>query len=267
MVQGGGEARVLGWRRERRRGREARRHASELSVRLGCQMLSSLARSLSGARIRRLAFGAFASLASLASLAGCADPEGEFDAFGDRVRQAEGSGGGGGSGGGAECTPPAPGEIDGDYLVALSARIKKPAPIVFLTKVETVDQGGQLALTLTFQPLSAADRKTPVGEPTGPLGPYLVAADGSFTLDLGPVFVPGEANPITGSDIEADADMMGKLCAPADFVCGEVTGVARASIELTLDGGSTFTFQKVTDPASLPPPVIGCEKSPAAPLE
>lgn len=230
-------------------------------------MLSSHARPARGAHLRRapvLALALALAVALAASPLGCADPQGEFDAFGERVRKADGTSSGGGAGGGGECELPAADAITGQYLVALSAKIARTKPIVFLAHVNAVEQGGQLMLSLDVQPLASADRKTPVGAPSGPLGPFPVEPDGSFTLDLGKVSVSGEANPITCSDIEADADMIGRICQPADFFCGEVTGVAKASIELQLDGGSTFTFQRVTDAASLPDPVVGCDKKAAA---
>ncbi|HSO00070.1 MAG TPA: hypothetical protein VLS89_17375 [Candidatus Nanopelagicales bacterium] len=199
-----------------------------------------------------------------AALTGCADPEDELNDFVERRDQISTTGtttttdtGG--------CTVPAAGAIDGDYLLALSATLNPAKPILFLAQVTTSAMGDGLGFSMNLQALTAADRSTPVGAATD-VGPFQVNADGSFVADLPPLTVPNTANPITGSEIQADATMTGSLCDPAEFICGTVTGTAIASITLNLDG-STFTMEKVPTPGAYPePPQINCAGTLAEPL-
>ncbi|WP_433930133.1 hypothetical protein AB3662_39995 [Sorangium cellulosum] len=216
---------------------------------------------------------ASATFSCAALLAGCADPQGRYDDFETRdtaIREDQGSGeggsdgeGGSGGGGGGSCLPEA-GAPDGDFFFSLSAYLSPRAPIVFLSKLTTEASDGGLSFSLSFQPLEAADRKTPTGEPFD-VGPYEVSADGQFTAELPTIVVPGNANPISGSELEATITLTGALCAPADFVCGDVTGTATRPIALDLKG-STFAMERITDPSSYPAPVINCDRDPARPL-
>ncbi|WP_437621072.1 hypothetical protein [Sorangium sp. So ce1151] len=215
---------------------------------------------------------ALASALPFASLLlGCADPEGRFDDFQARdttIREDQASGeggsdGSGGGGGGGSCLPEA-GAPDGDFLFSLSAYLNPQAPIVFLSTLTSEARDDGLSISLSFQALEAADRKTPTGTPVD-VGPYEVSADGQFTAELPTIVVPGNANPISGSELEATITLSGALCAPADFVCGDVTGTVTRPLSLDLKG-STFAMQRITDPDSYPAPVINCDKKPARPL-
>ncbi|MGK3999523.1 hypothetical protein [Sorangium sp. So ce1024] len=209
------------------------------------------------------------SSACAALLAGCADPEGRFDDFQARdtaIRedQAGGDGGsdGSGGGGGASCVPEA-GAPDGDFFFNLSAYLNPRTPIVFLARLTTEASDGGLSFSLRFQPLEAADRRTPTGEPFD-VGPYEVSDDGQFTAELPTIVVPGNANPFSGSELEATITLTGALCAPVDFVCGDVTGNVARPLALDLEG-STFAMERITDPASYPASVINCKRDPALP--
>ncbi|WP_437588410.1 hypothetical protein [Sorangium sp. So ce1000] len=225
---------------------------------------------------------ASAALPFAALLIGCADPEGRYDDFEARdttirEHQASGGDGGGGSdgtggagggdagggGGGDACLPEA-GAVDGDFLFSLSAYLNPRAPILFVTSLTTEASDDGLSFSLTFQPLKAADRRTPTGDPFD-VGPFELSADGTFTAELPTLVVPGDANPISGSELEATITLSGALCAPADFVCGDITGTAARPVSLDLRG-STFTMERIADPRSYPAPVINCDKDPARPL-
>jgi hypothetical protein len=209
---------------------------------------------------------AAAALASSPLLISCADVEGRYDDFEARdTKIRESQGGSGGNGGEDGCTRPEPGAADGDFLLSLSARIRRKSPILFLAGLTTEATDSGLSFSLEVQTLVAADRKTPTGTPI-PVGPFEIDADGSFVAELPPVAVPSDGNPISTRDIEAEITLIGSLCAPADFVCGDVNGALTEPLELGLDG-STFTLQRITDPDSYPEPVINCNKDPAAPLE
>ncbi|XXY54100.1 hypothetical protein WME91_23510 [Sorangium sp. So ce269] len=213
---------------------------------------------------------ALASALPFASLLlGCADPEGRFNDFQARdttIREEQASGGGGsdGSGGGGGSCLPEAGAPDGDFLFSLSAYLNPQAPIVFLSTLTSEARDGGLSISLSFQALEAADRKTPTGTAVD-VGPYEVSADGQFIAELPTIVVPGNANPISGSELEATITLSGALCAPTDFVCGDVTGTVTRPLSLDLKG-STFAMQRITDPDSYPEPVINCDKKPARPL-
>jgi hypothetical protein len=208
-----------------------------------------------------LAFLAFPAVGLVAAPGCVADADGEYEAFAKRASK-----GGGpiecGSDGG--CTPPAAGEIDGDYLFALSAVIGPQKPLLFLTTVTTTAGAAGLEVTWKLQPLSAADRTTPVGTPVE-FEPFTVASNGCFLADPGPLDVTGEANGITGNPITADVTLTGQLCGTDGFYCGQVGGVVTSPINLPLDG-STFTLTKLPSPGAYPdPPAINCDKDLAEP--
>jgi hypothetical protein len=136
-------------------------------------------------------------------------------------------------------------------------------PLVFLAQVTTEAMGDSIGLSMNLQALSAMDRTTPVGDAAS-VGPYQVEADGRFVADMDPMTIVGEANPITGTEIVSDATLAGTLCEPGDFICGDVTGTAQASIMLNLEG-STFTMQKITDPEMYPEAVINCARDVSPP--
>lgn len=195
--------------------------------------------------------------------AACADPQGAYDEFVERQTTASSSssstGGSGGGGGGAGCTAPAVGELDGDHLLVLSAKLSPKKPIVMAAKVTTADEGGKTAVTMQLQPLDAADRQTPVGAAIDvPVFP--IEADGTFVLSVPSADVDGTANPITGNTLKGVAATLtgSGMCSPFAFACGDVTG-AITTPPVKLDG-STFTLQPVTDPATPPEVFINCAK-------
>ncbi|XXX75301.1 hypothetical protein WMF30_47400 [Sorangium sp. So ce134] len=159
---------------------------------------------------------------------------------------------------------PEAGAADGDFFFSLSAYLLPQAPIVFVASLTTEASDGGLSFSMTFQPLEAADRRTPTG-PSVDVGPFELNEDGTFAAELPTIVVPGNANPISGSELEATITLSGTLCAPADFVCGDVTGTATRPVNLDLVG-STFAMERITDPSSYPASVINCKKDPARPL-
>lgn len=204
-------------------------------------------------------------LGSIVALAGCPDPQGEFDAFGERLEQSMGEGGAGGegTGGAAACTLPAAAEADGTYLFSLAAKLNPQKAIVLDTTMTTeAGADGGLVVNLSMQPLSGMDQATPVGEPIV-RNDLAVAADGTFDWDFGQVTVAGAANPLTFSDIEATLQAQGTLCTQSpDFICGTITGIVTKPLNMfDLSNGSTFTMQKYE--GSPPSPVINCAKEPA----
>ncbi|HEX6245259.1 MAG TPA: hypothetical protein VFZ61_30260 [Polyangiales bacterium] len=206
------------------------------------------------------------------TLAGCVDPAARFDEFVAREEAAKMPPGGGG-----EPVPdagfvlPTPEQSAGNFLLAVSTGLGRTKPVVSLLEVEADDQDGQLELRLRYRPLAASDRKTPVGE-FNAWQSVLVNADGTYTAPSIRVAVPGAANPIDGSNIEADLTLQGRPTAKVepgktvDFLCGDVSGTLFAyGLPLPL-AGSTFTATRIVDPDAYPDVTIDCQMNPAAPL-
>ncbi len=219
-------------------------------------------------------FTCFAAAAALAF--GCADPEGNFSDFKDRHGKINGGGGAGGADAGTQdagaCVVPMAGELDGDYMFALSAvtagnKANKNRPIMVFTTVTTKDGAGGLEMDWNLQPVEWKDRKTPAGSAISING-IAVDANGSFDVDPDPLDVVGIANPLSGSDITADITSLkgdGTICNTGGFYCGTVAGDVSKPIPLSI-AGSTWTLEKIEGGVYPEPPKIDCAKNEALPL-
>jgi hypothetical protein len=197
---------------------------------------------------------------ALLGLAGCPDPAAEFDDFETRWRAANPDAGGGVVDSGP-CPAPDPSALGGRYIFALSAVIERTKPILFLADVS----GGPEGLTFALQPLSAADRRTPVGPPTT-VGPFPLSPDGAFHAELPPLVVTGEANPITGSQIAAQLVVLdARFCDISGFYCGSVSGNLIEPIPLDL-ATSTFAMERITGGTPPAEPYLSCARDRAVPL-
>ena len=145
----------------------------------------------------------------------------------------------------------------GLYLLAVSTIISPQLPLQFLA---TVDAADPALWDLSLQPLALDQGQT--GSPQTPVGDPLVfddvaVVDGGFTIDFGETLLPGQTNPITGSDITATITMSGTVVDP-DFFCGLVGGMVTMPLMTSIDG-STFAAVRVTGLESLPDAVpINC---------
>ncbi|NVB36673.1 hypothetical protein G6O69_02440 [Pseudenhygromyxa sp. WMMC2535] len=195
---------------------------------------------------------------------GCPDPEARFNEFldateDDRIKDEGGTEDGGeddsGDSGEEGLT-----DMSGTYLFALVTTLDPETPLQFVTTIDMVvaDDGQSATADFSFQPLSLdVGAKT---EPREFVGDPLVYtdvsfdADGNYELDMGNVQVSGEANPITGSDIEATLQVIGEIVHARAF-CGELTGEVTSPLTYDL-AGSTFAAIMLdddgSDPASLP---------------
>jgi hypothetical protein len=159
---------------------------------------------------------------------------------------------------GGDDGPMAPPPTSGMFLLAIDTVINPGLPLQY--RVET--KATVTDIELVLQPLSLNQGETIL--PREPVGEALVASaipvvDGAFEIDLGEVMIPGEANPITGSDIVAEVVLHGMFVSP-DAYCGTVTGTVIAPIQAPLDG-STFGAQ-IVEPdlvgEDLPAPIGAC---------
>jgi hypothetical protein len=185
----------------------------------------------------------------LLSAEACVDPKGRYEDFIDRTADMRGR----------DAGMTATGErfdFSGRYLLALSTTLAPGQPILFACDISVASD--LETLDLSIQPLTTDDSampREPVGDTLDVTG-IAYAEDGTFSADFGEVTVPGEANPISGSDIVAtvaitatafpmDADL------PNHF-CGEATGMATVPLALDL-AGSTFGAVETDDLASTDP--------------
>jgi hypothetical protein len=197
-------------------------------------------------------------------LAGCPNPQGQFDDFGTRYEKTMGASSSSSTGGGGApaCSAPAVGMADGTYMLALSTKLSPKKPLAFKADITTMKGPNGLQFSMTATPLSYTDQMTPVQAPIT-VGPFDVAADGSFDATLGTLMITGMANPITMQDITANNVIIhGHLCTQTpNFVCGTAEGKVTAPIMFDL-AGSAFTLQKEQN-GTLPAPVIDCNMTPA----
>lgn len=144
-------------------------------------------------------------------------------------------------------------DVSGVYLVAVDTIVSPGLPLQFLGDVTAeIDAMGNGTISVEFQPLSLEPMSTT--DPREEVGESItidsaVEAYG-FTLDFGPTSVTGEANPITGSDIEADLALVGTIRSE-DAWCGSVTGDVLSPIQVPLEG-SYFASIRLADRSERP---------------
>lgn len=180
-----------------------------------------------------------------------------------------GSGGQGTGGKRAQGCALALGVIDGSYLMALSLvtagnKSNKDRPIVLQNTVKTSLSGDALQVSWSLQPLKFEDRKTPTGSAlqySFSLGP-----GGGEVLNLPPLDVPADANPLSGSAITLNLwNLTGVSCSAVSFQCGTGDGDVTKPISLSI-AGSTWTMERIVGGEYPEPPKIDCEKNLASPL-
>lgn len=213
--------------------------------------------------------GALALVGVVLGASACVDTRQKLEDFQERYERTHE----GGAGEGGVCPPgfPEASALAGDFLFTVSPAFSPKTPIVFIAAVTAESAAPeQLRFSFDLTPLSAADRRTPVGgsigraETTSPAGP--------FTLDFGQITVPGPADPIVpGAPIVATVTLTGELCGPdpatenVSFLCGDANGTVTQPAALDL-AGSTWTARRITDPNALPEITINCAMEAPNPL-
>lgn len=166
---------------------------------------------------------------------------------------------------------PAPEQLSGTFLFVVSTPLDPSKPFVNLLEVRATREGELYRITMREQPLSAMDRKTPVGMFSADRT-FEVAPSGCFSSMALSFDIPAAANPIialpattelsfTGNIATAQRDANGAV----GFWCGTVSGRTITPLPMSIDG-STFTAIRISDPNNLPPVVINCAMTPASPL-
>lgn len=184
--------------------------------------------------------------------AGCVDAGQSFKAYDDRVIDAAMTNVGGDCNGGE--IP----DVNGEFLLALSPSFAPEGLLQFRTEV-TIDKSVSPALlTQSLQPLCAQESQCTLGEPVGdPFAIENVEVDDQcgYTANLVDVFIPGAANPVSGSDIIGNIELLGSLQS-TDLLCGIANGTAEVSgAPIPIDNS---TFGGVRIEGELPEPVAAC---------
>jgi hypothetical protein len=141
---------------------------------------------------------------------------------------------------------------DSEWLFAMATSLSPATPLQW--HVVTDWEAGEL-VEIRFQSLSLDQGSTTI--PREPVGDAFVPTDmvvddtGQFGVAFADMFVPGAANPITGSDIRAEDVRFAGTMPTADSACGQATGTITAPIMIPLEG-STFAAVRITSLAELP---------------
>jgi hypothetical protein len=203
----------------------------------------------------RLSYVSFSVLSAL-SVVACVDPQKTFDDFEGRVVDAAPREGG--------CTPAGFFPIEGEFLLAIQTPIGGPLRLIVSGSTTANEAGG--TADFTFQPIiadncAAGEGGQPSGDPLPPIEGLTIEPDGTFALTQVGATTPGNANPITCSNIVADISFSGCTTSETTF-CGDVTGMVLEPIALPLDGSTFGAVQIETGArgdANLPEPVNACE--------
>lgn len=144
---------------------------------------------------------------------------------------------------------PPPGDSSGLYLFAVSTVFDPRLPFQFIASVKAAPEVWNIEL----QPLTLDQQRVTV--PRQPIGDPLVFTDipvndDGFELDLGQLALPGQTNPVTGSDILVQMQLAASI-QTGDFFCGQVSGTLLAPLMADITG-STFAAVRISDPAVLP---------------
>ena len=197
-------------------------------------MRNALLPALSGAVLLAAAVGALAACES-------PDPVSRMDDFADRTGSVPVAAADAGTAdiGDFGCDPPDP---TGTWFFALSANIDREAPLYFEIDITLNDD---CTISTIGQPLryDADPEGVPSDAPRTAVGDAVAAssdygADGSFMLTYPDVLVTGEANPLTGREIEGTVILNGRLLSE-DIAAGDMSGDIVAPLVLSLQG-STF---------------------------
>jgi hypothetical protein len=140
-------------------------------------------------------------------------------------------------------------DITGTYLLSVAPFGDPTRPLLFRAEVTaTVAPGGAGTFEMVLVPVETASKAVMTGNripASGTITGGTISAEGALDIDLGTVVVPGAANALSGSEIEATLRLIGRTPSEDEF-CGDLQGTTQrpAVFELT---GSTFGVTKVAD--------------------
>ncbi|MCA9674221.1 MAG: hypothetical protein H6708_09505 [Kofleriaceae bacterium] len=145
--------------------------------------------------------------------------------------------------------------VDGEWFLAVRPNLPEDRILQFRTTLTlTAVTANTGLIDINAQPLSVADQ-TPVGD-AFVVTQENVASDATFEAPFVGM-LPAEANPVSGSNAQVNAQMQAQLRTD-NFVCGTLTGQAGA---LPLDG-TTWAAVRITGD-TLPTAIFRCDDQPA----
>ncbi|RMH43502.1 MAG: hypothetical protein D6689_05005 [Deltaproteobacteria bacterium] len=184
------------------------------------------------------------------AFAACADPRSKFDEFGRHVVDAA-----------VEVRVDAAPvdeipDVTGEFLLSMSPVIAPDIPFQYRATV-SLDQSGDIPmLAMTLTPLHR-DTREPID---GFDSTYMAEVSRAGQFDAsGESTVPGEANGITGAQVDVKLTLHG-IIRTEDLFCGDLEGDVVRPTRINLDG-STFAAIRIepgTTGDALPAPVAGC---------
>lgn len=137
---------------------------------------------------------------------------------------------------------------DGRYLLVVDTTLSPGLPLQW--EVNTAGGGATFAgQSLSLSQGSLLEPRELIGGIWQ--GMFSGQAD-AFTVVVQPLAIPGDANPVTGGELETTAlDMSGGLGPDGTYYCGEVDGSIVAPLDVPLTG-STFALIPVAAGAAWP---------------
>jgi hypothetical protein len=148
-------------------------------------------------------------------------------------------------------------DFSGDFLLAAATVVDPNLPFQWIATFDFTGDVDGGTVDVELQPLaldegSTTSPRTFFGQPLA-FPDVPVAADGTFSIDIGPLTIAAETNPIIAIDAEVEMAVFDGQVLDADTLCGTFGGDVVSPIMQSLDG-STFGAIRVlaTDPDSLP---------------
>ncbi len=140
-------------------------------------------------------------------------------------------------------------DVTGTYLLAVAPFGDPSKPLLFRAEVTaTIAADGTGTFEMVLVPVETESKAVMTANripASGAITGGTIDAQGALDIDLGTVIVPGPANALSGSEIEATLRLIGRTPSEDEF-CGDLQGTTQrpAMFELT---GSTFGVIKVAD--------------------
>lgn len=158
----------------------------------------------------------------------------------------------GGSMGGEIITPSLPAIGSGLFYLAFAPVLDPTKPMVFLGQLDiSIAEDGQSGTIsrMILDPLTCEDRQVSAEGDVIFDGGAPIDSDGNFSIDFGEQNVPGIANCISGSLIQATIQLQGQILNENEM-CGAVVGQLMQPFEYDL-AGSTFAAYRVEEGVDL----------------
>ncbi len=147
-------------------------------------------------------------------------------------------------------------DVTGTFLLGLGAVIAPDPPFQFIADIDLEQDEDGATVDLELTALHRFDR-VPIGDP---LVAKNVPVDetGKFEAAFEGI-VPGDANPVTGSELTIDVTVIGRIRSK-DMFCGEANGMILRPVMLDIAGSTigAIRIEAGMEGEQLPPPLADC---------